>query len=240
MEIECYVTVMSDDLPLLISVSGTLGSGKDYVAENLLLPLISNSVSKMAFADHIKINVASQDPDVSLRQCLEGDKSTELRRKLQIAGTEKGRDLYGPNIWVTTLENWIRLRRLRDRTPDVVLVTDCRFPNEAKWIEDNGGLLIRIHAPSRNVFALKRESGGCSDAYEAIKGHISETALDDYPFKYIVNNEPEFQLTVGHQILEIVKMYINDHLDRSNCFQIPIKRLIEPETVTFKKRKCST
>lgn len=208
---------MSDDLPLLIAVSGKLGSGKDYIAENLLLPLISTTVSKMAFADHIKINVASQDPNVSLRQCLEGAKSTELRRKLQIAGTENGRGLYGPDIWVSTLENWIRLRRLRDKTPDVVLVTDCRFPNEAKWIEDNGGLLIRVHAPLRNEFALKRESNGCT--YTAIKEHISETALDEYPFKYTVSNDPEFQLTVGHQISEIVNMYINEHQDHSNCFQ---------------------
>jgi len=212
---------MSNDLPLLIAVSGKLGSGKDYIAENLLLPLIGKTVSKMAFADHIKINVASQDPNISLRQCLEGDKSTELRRKLQIAGTEQGRCLYGPDIWVTTLENWIRLRRLRDRNPDVVLVTDCRFPNEAKWIEDNGGLLIRVHAPSRNEVALKRESGGCNTTYTAIKEHLSETALDEYPFKYTVNNEPEFQLTVGHQIIEIVKIYVDEHLDHSNCFHVP-------------------
>lgn len=229
---------MSNDLPLLIAVSGKLGSGKDYVAENLLLPLVSKAVSKMAFADHIKINVASQEPDINLRQCLEGDKSTELRRKLQIAGTEKGRDLYGSNIWVTTLENWIRLRRLRDRTPDVVLVTDCRFPNEAKWVEDNGGLLIRVHAPSRNEFALRKESGGCGETYTTIKEHISETALNDYPFKYIINNEPEFQLTVGHQITEIVKMYINEHLDYSSCFQIPI-RVAEPENAP-KRRTHST
>jgi hypothetical protein len=223
---------MGDDLPLLIAVSGKLGSGKDYIAENLLLPLISTTVSKMAFADHIKINVASQEPDVSLRQCLEGDKSTELRRKLQIAGTEQGRDLYGSDIWVTTLENWIRLRRLRDRTPDVVLVTDCRFPNEAKWIEDNGGLLIRVHAPSRNEFALKRESNGCNNTYTAIKQHLSETALDEYPFKYTVDNAPEFQLTVGHQISEIVKIYVDEHLDHSNCFHMPIKRPTKPETTS--------
>lgn len=180
---------MSSDLPLLIAVSGKLGSGKDYVIENFILPRIPGRVVRMAFADQIKVTVASRH-GFPVRSCLEGDKSQELRRMLQIEGTEEGRDKYGPDVWVQTLENWIRLRKIRGEEIDAVLITDCRFENEADWIERNGGLLIRVNAPSRNQAALEQESGGNLDAYHAIAGHISETALDSYPFNNVVNNEP--------------------------------------------------
>jgi hypothetical protein len=198
-------------LPLLIAVSGKLGSGKDYIAEHFLLPMIKGTVSKMAFADQIKINVASQEPDIDLIQCLQGNKNAELRRKLQIAGTEKGRDIYGPDIWVTTLENWIRLRQLRDGAPDVVLVTDCRFLNEAKWIEDNNGLLIRVEAPSRNEFALRQESKGDQDTYNSIKDHPSETALDNFAFLYRINNEPRSDQSMSMQVCSLLIKYLSKH-----------------------------
>ena len=62
------------DFPLIIAVSGKIGSGKDYIVTNMLSSIIDGIVSKMAFADHIKINVCSQEPDIDLKQCLEGDK----------------------------------------------------------------------------------------------------------------------------------------------------------------------
>lgn len=214
-------TVCSD-LPLIIAVSGKLGSGKDYIAEHVLLPLLHGTVSKMAFADHIKVSVASQDKDVNLRQCLEGNKSASLRRKLQIAGTEKGRDLYGPNVWVTTLENWIRLRRIRDGTPDIVIVTDCRFPNEAEWIENNNGLLIRISSPARTEKALIQEANGSDSVYNSIKNHASETSLDEYPFKYVVNNDPEYTNSTKQQVKAILKKFVDEHLNHSHNFRLPV------------------
>lgn len=177
------------DLPLLIAVSGKLGSGKDYVIENFILPLIQGHVVRMAFADQIKVTVASRS-GIPVESCLQGDKSMELRRMLQIEGTEEGRDKYGPDIWVQTMENWIKLRKIRGEKIDAVLITDCRFENEAAWIERNGGLLIRVNAPSRNYAALVQESGGNPDAYKAIAEHISETALDSYQFTHVIDNEP--------------------------------------------------
>jgi len=197
-------------------MSGKLGSGKDYIAEHYILPLIHGNVSKMAFADQIKITVASRDSTVTLSQCLHGVKNAELRKKLQIVGTEEGRDKYGPDIWINTLENWIQLRRLRDGNPDVVLITDCRFPNEAKWIERNGGLLIRIIAPTRNELALSRESNGNSEVYNSIATHQSETALDEYHFEYIVNNDPEHVVT--DQVSSIFQQYIETHPNKSRFF----------------------
>lgn len=194
------------ELPLLIAVSGKLGSGKDYVIENFILPHIPGRVVRMAFADQIKVTVASRC-NLPVRSCLEGNKSRELRRMLQIEGTEEGRDKYGPDIWVQTLENWIRLRKIRGEKIDAVLVTDCRFENEAKWIEHHGGLLIRVEAPSRNKAALEQEANGDPDAYDAIANHLSETALDGYEFANVVNNEPGEDAEKA--VLDILKSFAN-------------------------------
>jgi len=86
------------------------------------------------------------------------------RRLLQIVGTECGRQIIHPNIWVNSLfqdddnANWI--------------ITDVRFPNEANAIKERGGVLIRVNR-------------GLATGVE----HESETALDDYEgFDYIIEN----------------------------------------------------
>lgn len=205
-------------LPLIIAVSGKLGVGKDYVTNEMILPYITGTVGKMAFADQVKINVASQDNSISLTECLKGNKSASLRRKLQIAGTEEGRNKYGPNVWVNTLENWIRLRQIRDGKPDVVLVTDCRFPNEADWVERNRGLLIRINAPTRHEVALQRESCGNIDTYTNISKHESETKLDNYNFEYVINNEPGSD-PISH-VLTILDKFLTKHLNYSDLIDL--------------------
>jgi hypothetical protein len=212
------IALMANRFPLLIAVSGKLGSGKDYVIEHFIMTHIVGSVTRMAFADQIKVNVASRY-NVELIHCLEGQKSAELRKMLQIAGTEDGRDLYGPDIWINTLENWINLRQIRGDKLEVVLVTDCRFQNEAEWVEQHNGLLIRVNAPNRNQQALSQEANGCQKTYDSISQHASETALDSYPFKYVIQNDPKDQGVHGH-VLDYLRDYCSNHDDRMNNFDV--------------------
>ena len=204
--------------PLIIAVSGKLGTGKDYIIENYILPMITGKVTKMAFADHIKVNVASQDPHIDLSQCLEGRKDTCLRKKLQVAGTEQGRNVYGPDIWVRTLENWIKLRQIRGDRIDVVLVTDCRFPNEAEWVIKNGGLLIRVESPERNLFALDKESEDDIEKLLSIMNHPSETSLDDFPFDYHIYNDEDAE--IEPQLINIITNFLMNRSERS-LFRFP-------------------
>jgi len=201
-------------LPLIIAVSGKIGCGKDYTTENFLIPTLEQygikNCSRMAFADHIKINVASQR-GIPIEECLVSQKSPELRRALQIVGTEQGRDLHGPEIWVQTLENWIRLRAIREESLGAVMVTDCRFPNEAAWVEKNGGLLIRVNAPSRNALGLDQACLGDTDVRASVANHRSETALDNYEFKHVVQNEPGDD--AEKNIKEIVEQYFSSFKD---------------------------
>lgn len=90
------------------------------------------------------------------------------RLLLQLLGTECGRGILHPNIWVNSLfshynpykSNWI--------------VTDVRFPNEADKVLELGGTLIRIERPGK-------DSGST---------HESETALDNYTkFTHTIIND---------------------------------------------------
>ena len=51
-------------------------------------------------------------------------------------GTEAGRDVFHKDIWVASLLN-------RAKGRDVV-VTDVRFQNEIKYIQNSGGFVIRV------------------------------------------------------------------------------------------------
>jgi hypothetical protein len=59
---------------------------------------------------------------------------------MQQLGTECGRDVFGTDVWVSSVERRIS----QDPNSDYVL-TDVRFPNEIKKIQDMGGKVIRIN-----------------------------------------------------------------------------------------------
>ena len=135
---------------MIIGLVGFIGSGKGTVGDILE----QKGFVKDSFAKPLKdaCSVMFGWP----REMLEGD--TEVSRKwreepdvywsekfgnefsprlaLQLMGTEAGRNVFHPDIWVISLLN-------RARGKDVV-VTDVRFKNEIKYIQDNGGIVIRI------------------------------------------------------------------------------------------------
>jgi hypothetical protein len=108
------------------------------------------------------------------------------RELLQVLGTDCGRDMIHPNIWVNALfadykhtkcfydpeGEQVRMKGLPDW-----LVTDMRFPNEAKAIEERDGLTIRVHTTRAGK----------------VSNHESETALDSHNFDYVVDNSGSVQ-----------------------------------------------
>jgi hypothetical protein len=89
-----------------------------------------------------------------------------VREVLQIMGTDIFRDMFEGNVWANSpfRRNWSEY--------NVVIITDCRFPNEKSVTETRGGTVIRIE---RNT--------GLNDT------HASETSLDNAQFDHrYVNN----------------------------------------------------
>jgi len=83
----------------------------------------------------------------------------EVRRYLQVTGTDACRRLIGDTIWVDTAMG----RAAQVAGP--VMFTDVRFPNEAAAVRAAGGYLVRVVRPS-----LPRPE----------REHASETSLDDW------------------------------------------------------------
>jgi len=135
---------------MIIGLVGFIGSGKGTVGDILE----QKGFIKDSFAKPLKDACAVMFG--WSRELLEGD--TEMSRKwreepdsywsekfgreftpreaLQKMGTEAGREVFHKDIWVISLLN-------RAKGKDVV-VTDVRFQNEIKYIQDNGGIVIRV------------------------------------------------------------------------------------------------
>lgn len=85
------------------------------------------------------------------------------RLLLQLMGTECGREILHPNIWVNALmSNYIhryskmdvldmsakRVKTIRETPESNWIITDMRFPNELKAVEERKGVTIRINRDS--------------------------------------------------------------------------------------------
>lgn len=84
------------------------------------------------------------------------------REVMQYVGTNLFRKMYN-NVWVDAT-----IRRIQDENSTTALITDCRFPNEVKGVQDAGGKVMRL---TRNPF-------GNADK------HFSEIALDENVFDW--------------------------------------------------------
>lgn len=108
----------------------------------------------------------SPDKDPVFQARLPREGLMTVREVLQIMGTDIFREMFENDVWANSpfRRNWSDY--------DVVVITDCRFPNEKSVTEARGGTVIRIE---RNT--------GLTDM------HASETSLDNAAFDHrYVNN----------------------------------------------------
>lgn len=140
----------------LIAIMGQAGSGKDTAAQ-VICDLVRGAET-IAFADPLKkfCKLAFDFSDEQLwgpsearnapdpRYTREDGEPLTPRYALQTLGTEWGRHCY-PDVWVDcgirTAASVIQLGC------PLVLITDCRFTNEAKIVKAQGGLVWRIERP---------------------------------------------------------------------------------------------
>lgn len=163
------------------------------------------------------------------------------RKLLQLLGTDCGRQIIHPNIWVNALFTDYKESKPRKGDsfnyyhPECIdckkpfsghkrqficnncydthdwfpnwIITDVRFPNEAQAIKDRGGIIIRVN---RDFIQTKLKDGqtliverGILTGEEHLQlktPHLSETALDDYDFDYVIDNNSTIE-----ELIEKVK-----------------------------------
>lgn len=143
----------------LIGIAGRARSGKDTVA-NFIIATIGGY--RYSFADPIRAMLAPLGVDMNdpYWQARKEDIIPALgvspRRMMQTLGTEWGRNLINPDLWIVLAH-----QRLLQNGPGMV-ISDVRFENEAAWIRKHGGRIIHVIRP---------------DA-KAIEAHASEDGIE--------------------------------------------------------------
>jgi hypothetical protein len=206
---------------MIFGISGFINSGKSTVATQLTE---SYGFRKDSFATSLK------DACAALfdwpRAMIEGDTkesrdwreipdawwSQKLnipdfspRLALQLIGTDALRNHFNEGLWFMTLEN--RIRKDPDRH---VVISDVRFPNEVKFIQDQGGIMIRVDRGAPPVWfetALMANKGN-SIAKEVMtrtysSAHFSEWAWVGQKYDFVVNNDGSLE-TLNTQIKDII------------------------------------
>ena len=195
---------------MLIGVVGFIGSGKGAVGDLLE----QKGFVKDSFAKPLKDACSAMFGWP--RELLEGD--TEVSRKwreehdsfwsekfgyaftprlaLQLMGTEAGRNVFHQDIWVVSLLNRAKCKN--------VVVTDVRFKNEIDYIQQNGGIIVRVKRGEEPEWYKLAEdaAAGLSSAIMEIKDkgiHQSEWDWIGSDFNYTIENEGSLE-DLGNQI----------------------------------------
>lgn len=91
------------------------------------------------------------------------------REFMQFFGTDIMRKMYEP-IW---LENCFR--RIEEDKPEIAVISDCRFLNEIKAVQEKGGKVIRL---TRSPFASDHTSENNADNYSKFDAIIDNRKID--------------------------------------------------------------
>lgn len=106
---------------------------------------------------------------------VEAKKIPEVRRLLQVLGTEVGREMIDQDVWVKMAEKTIRAHWAEGKN---VVITAMRFPNELEMLERLGGTSVWVNRPVDPSEAVT----------EGIAAHASENSVSQHDFDLIIFN----------------------------------------------------
>lgn len=151
----------------LFAFTGLAGCGKTTSADIL----VQNGWVRVKFASTLKEMCRAMG---MTEQMIEGDQKEKAhpmfggqtpRHIMQTLGTEWGRKLIHPDLWVGITK--AEIQRNLDAGYNVV-VDDCRFDNEAKCIRALGGVIVGVSG-----------RGGIAGDHESEYGVVSDYKIDN-------------------------------------------------------------
>ncbi len=151
---------MPKSKPIIIGVGGYARAGKDTFVKIAIKILKENGYNpiRLAFADQLKYEI---DPFLKQFYGISAwtDKSEEkliIRPLLVAHGCQKRIQTDG-KYWVDTIDKKIEHETF---TSDVVLVSDCRFPNEVDWVHNKwGGWFVHLKKYSMVKIPILKDNG---------------------------------------------------------------------------------
>ena len=174
---------------VIIGFTGKLQSGKSTCAKFLLQDY---GFHRTRFADKMKgmlkklgLTDAQVDGNEKDKPCaLLGGKTP--RYALQTLGTEWGRTLMDSEIWVRATMWGI------DRMPNLIVIDDVRFINEANAIKELGGIVVKVLRPG---YVIPMRDGLTPEEIEEWnKPHLSETEMDHIFPNYVIEAKDMVEL----------------------------------------------
>jgi hypothetical protein len=144
----------------LIGITGRARSGKDTVADFIVS---QTGGYKYSFADPLKQMLLPLGIDMSTPYWQERKEQETVfgvspRRLMQTLGTEWGRNLIHPDLWLLLADQKIT------QCGENMVVTDVRFENEAAWVRWYGGVVIHVVRPDATP----------------VEQHISEAGINNH------------------------------------------------------------
>lgn len=141
-----------------IALVGNAGSGKDTVSD--IISSQYEDTFSVAFADELKrmcsemINNIARSYEIPniwfstyATKLYSQDESKDLLRPLwQWFGTDLVRNKF-PNYWI----NRLAVRINSNSYAQNIVITDCRFENEAEWARENGFFIAKLTGRFRNA-----------------------------------------------------------------------------------------
>ena len=192
---------------MIIGLSGTIGCGKDTVADYLVN---IHRFKREAFANSLKEAMAvifgwewallegrskesrewREQVDPWWAERLNMPALTP-RYVLQYVGTEVIRQHFADDMWIASLEN-----RLRQRTDNVV-ITDVRFVNEIKMLKSLGAQCIEVRRGQLpDYYDIARLANAGDDVAKQklvdMNVHKSETNWIGSEFDHVLDNNGSF------------------------------------------------
>lgn len=158
---------------MLLGITGFKGSGKSTVASVLM----ERGFVRMRMAGILKdmlrvLGLDDEQIDGSEKELpcdLLGGRSP--RWAMQTLGTEWGRQLIAPDLWVRAMRHKLRLHAKAFPWQHIV-IDDIRFPNEAAMIAECGGVMWRVTRTGISV-----------------DGHVSESHIAGLPVDHEFVND---------------------------------------------------
>ena len=159
---------------MLVGITGQAGVGKDTLADALIR---KHGGVKTSFADPLKAACRElfQLSDAQLHDRSEKEKIDDRwgrspRQLLQLVGTDLLRNQLDKEIFIKSMR--ARVKNLLESNP-LVVVTDCRFENEAQLVRDLTGRVVH----------LQREG------VRSVSPHISENRLSVQDEDVLLSND---------------------------------------------------
>ena len=169
-------------------------SGKDTCCDYLYNAYKGSSILRTSFAKRLRFEVHEAVQDIAGKYLCPPREAMEIlciRKGVQFDPFAKpeGIDIYGKQRFL--LQYWGMMRRVEhpdywvDRVddeieqikPDLVLISDLRFKNEAAWVKSRSGYTVHVYRPDNKGLD------------ETAAKHVSEQELIDHQFDYKITND---------------------------------------------------